>query len=383
MKYNNCIFGCICLLLLVAAGSLYADNTPVKIAFVSVDNMSSDPRYDYLEGIISGILLFDLAGTGGITVVDRSSLENVLKEQELIASDLTDESKAVAVGKLLGADYLLKGQYVFLGDEIMVTLALIDVESSETLPFSGRGSSENMIHGMAEQIILRLTGSEVVLQSEQHERSIISLKDEKPGSIALHCNLMQAEIYLDDEFVGYTTGKATEPYEIENLSPGPHTLRIYLIGFGIIKQPEITFHDWQETVQVKPGKRHVVRARIYYFGETLQELKQLVHSYYNHTESFKKQHSVSFADRQGKTVNLVFDVEFTNSEAQAVLTTWVTYNGKRYKVDNSCGIENKNDVNKTIEKIDVTLKIAYYSTNRCSVTYTVSRNDITIDMWSK
>ena len=81
-----------------------ADNTQVKIAFLSIDNLSVDPRYDYLAGIISGILLFDLAGVNDIVVVDRSSLESVLREQELILSDLTDEDKAVDVGKILGAD---------------------------------------------------------------------------------------------------------------------------------------------------------------------------------------------------------------------------------------------------------------------------------------
>ncbi|MBN1799348.1 MAG: hypothetical protein JW822_12275 [Spirochaetales bacterium] len=383
MKKNSRVYLCVIFLLLMAAGSLSADSTQVKIAFISVDNMNTDPRYDYLEGIIGGILLFDLAHTEGLIVVDRSALESVLKEQELIVSDLTDESKAVVVGKLLGADYLLKGQYVFLGDEVMVSLQLINVASSQTIPFSGRGADENMIHSMAEQIILRLTGRGVALQSQEHERSIISLKDEKPGSIALHCNLIHAEIFLDDEFVGYTTGTTTEPYEIENLIPGKHTLRVHLIGFGVVKQPEITFHDWQEIIQVKPGKRHVVQARIYYFAETLQEIKQLVHDYDNYTEPFKKQHSVSFVDRDGKAVIVEVEVEFAISEARAVLDAAIIYNGKRYTVHNSCAMDDKNEVSETIGKIDVVLRIAYYRKNRCDVTYTVSRNDISIDMWVK
>jgi TolB-like protein len=383
MNKNNRILLCLFFLLIITAGFIFADTSPVKISFLAIENMSMDPRYDYLEGIIGGILLFDLAGAEDVVVVDRSSLESVLKEQELILSDLTNKDKAVSVGKLLGADYLLKGQYVFLGDEIMVTLALIDVESSETLSFSGRGSSENLIHSMAEQIIFRLTGSEVVLQSEQHERSILSLKDEKPGGIALHCNLVHAEIFLDNEFIGYTIGKATEPYEIENLIPGKHTLRVHLLGFGVVGQPEITFHDWQEVIDVKPGKRHVLQARIYHFAESLYELKQLLHRYESFNEPFNKQHELSFVDREGNKINLIVDVEFSFSGEQAVLNATVTYNGKPHLLKNKCGVDNKNEVSKTIDKIDVTLRISYRSKKRCDISYTVSRNDIYIDMWEK
>jgi len=386
MKKNSSAFSYGLLLLFIFCGSLSADTTQVKIAFLSVDNMSMDPRYDYLEGIISGILLFDLATAEGMVVVDRSSLESVLKEQELILSDLTDEDKAVNVGKILGADYLLKGQYVFLGNEIMLTLALIEVGSARTLPFSGRGASENLIHGLSEQIILRLTGREVVLQSEQHERSIISLKDEKPGSIALHCNLIRAEIYLDDEFAGYTTGDTTVPYEINNLTPGKHKLRVHLAGFGIVKQPEMTFHDWQENIEVKPGKRHVIKTRIYHFSDSLYELKKLLMqdetcNSKDITGPLKKQHKLSFVDRKGDTINLIVNVELSFSGTQAVLDAVIEYNDKQYTLQNICDVNKKQDVSKKIAKVDVTFKIAYYSNNRCNITYTVFRNDISTGMW--
>ena len=100
----------------------------VNIAFLSIDNLSANPRYDYLEGIIRGLLLFDLSGVQDIEVVNRSDLDAILREQELQLSNLAeDQNKAIEVGRILGADYLLRGEYVFLGDDVLITVRLIDV----------------------------------------------------------------------------------------------------------------------------------------------------------------------------------------------------------------------------------------------------------------
>ena len=49
-------------ILLLFGTLLIAGALPATLAFLSIDNISMDPRYDYLEGIIRGILLFDLSG---------------------------------------------------------------------------------------------------------------------------------------------------------------------------------------------------------------------------------------------------------------------------------------------------------------------------------
>jgi TolB-like protein len=386
MKKNSLIFLCVCMLLAAWAGVAHAADPQVKIAFLSIENKGMDPRYDYLEGIINGLLLFDLGTTEGITIVDRSSLESVLKEQELILSDLTNQDQAVKVGKILGADYLLKGQYVFLGTEVMLNISLIDVSSAKTLPFSERGSTENLIHALCEQIIMRLTGRQVSLQSEQHERSIISLKDEKPGGIALLCNLIRAEIFLDNEFMGYTTGDSTVPFEMEKVPPGNHTIRVRLDGFGVVKQPEITFHDWQQTVDVKPGKRHVVRAEIAFFNTSIYDLMNILVEYqkiepneFGHPPA--KHHSISFLDREGRKVEIALDLGTTIAGAEARVKAAVTYNGKTQKLDLACASGKREEKTERIGKVDVILRLEYEQDKRCYLAYRVRRNDIEENMW--
>ncbi|MBA7627040.1 hypothetical protein ES703_34501 [subsurface metagenome] len=260
MPESRVLRSCLIFPLLFLLTALSAES--LSIAFLPIENLSANPRYDYLEGIIKGILQYDLSSEPGLEVVDRSQLEHILKEQELRLGSLADDQgKALEVGRIIGADYLLKGEYVFLGDEVLVTISLLDVTTARTTTFRERGSSENILHCLAEQIIFRFLGKQIKLQSNQRDRSIISLRDETPGLIALHSHLIEAEIFLDDEFVGYTTGGGRVPFMIENVAPGLHRLRIHLQDFGLVREPEITFHDWQEEVEVRPGKRHVIRAK--------------------------------------------------------------------------------------------------------------------------
>jgi TolB-like protein len=378
------------LVLLMAAvcvTGLSAEDKQVKIAFVKIENRSMDPRYDYLEGILSGTLLFDLAGDPGILIVDRSSLDAILREQELALSDLADATKAVRVGKVLGADYLLKGQYVFMGTEVMVSLSLVEVETAKTLPFNERGATENLIHGLAEKIIERLTGRTTALRSADHERSIISLKDEKPGTITLYCNLIRAEIFLDDEFVAYTTGDATQPSLLPDIRPGKHIVRVRLRGFGVVKEPEITFSDWQETVDVKPGKNHVVRATITHLGYRLYDImKLLVENATVVTEDFKKpftkKYQLGFTDRAGAKHDIALQLELIITPARAELKALLTYDGAVTALSSAAATGKRDAVKKTINAVEVTLEVDYDARYRCRIEYRVHRTDLTQDMWT-
>ena len=352
---------------------------PFSLAFLSIDNLGMDPRYDYLEGIIRGILLFDLSNQKNVQVVNRADLESILREQELQMSTLAEEqTKAIEVGKVLGADYLLRGEYVFLGRDVLVTVRLLEVATARTLTFSERGSTENMLHALAEQILLRLTGEEVVLQSEEHERSIISLKDESPGAIALHSNLIDAEIFLDGEFIGYTTGDYRIPFEIEDLSPGIHHVRIHLQHFGVVKEPEITFHDWEEEIDVEPGKRHVVRSTVTHFNTILYNLRGLLREdirFRDIDRDMQKEHDVSFVDRDGVPVDIAFSIEVRKETEQIAVNAALKYQDQPHLFSLNSAEENT-EIKEKIGKIQLEIEL-----ESDEVSYRITRTDIWQNMF--
>ncbi len=366
---------------LFLAISLFSQTAGSPVAFLSLGNQTMDPRYDYLEGIITGLLLYDLSNSEGVGVVDHSNMNRIMAEQKLqLAGLLEDQSEAIEFGKIIGARYLLKGGYVFLGAEVLVNISLIDVETARTSVFSDRGSTENLVHRLAEKIILKITGREVVLASDGSRRSIISFRDETPGSIALYSNLIDAEIFLDGEFTGYTTGNKRIPYILDNLSPGTHSVRIFLQGFGVASLPEIEFSDWEEIVSVKSGKQQVVRADIGTINALKYSLRKLFRDSFivqkDNPEDITLEEDLSFTDRGGERVNLTVKIEFrfNNGSPGAFMT--INYNGTAESLSLSSIPGENTEISRTIGLVDFFLRLDNRYDYRYEVSYSAFRNDI-------
>jgi hypothetical protein len=71
-----------------------------------------------------------LSGEPGFILVDRSTLDSVLKEHELNLTGLVDADTAVHVGKLVGAQILITGKIFLVDKSIFLTAKLIGTETS-------------------------------------------------------------------------------------------------------------------------------------------------------------------------------------------------------------------------------------------------------------
>jgi ketosteroid isomerase-like protein/TolB-like protein len=71
-------------------------------------------------------------------IVDRSRMNEILKEQQLQMTGLTDSEKAVEAGKLLSANRILSGSVSRVGSKYVISGRLVDIEKGTT----GFGHSE-------------------------------------------------------------------------------------------------------------------------------------------------------------------------------------------------------------------------------------------------
>ncbi|TFG80349.1 MAG: hypothetical protein E4H20_11115 [Spirochaetales bacterium] len=303
-------FPCLLALVLMVAAAIPAQvpDRTVMVAFTAVRNLDIDPRSDYIGGIVQGLLLYDLTRAPGVTLVDRGSLDRVLAEQELQLSGLVDDrTSALKVGNLLGADFIVSAEYVAMSAEVLITIRVVAVATGRSGAFAERGAGENTVHRAAESLVHYLTGSRPTFVDTSGDRSIVSLKNESPGSVALHSNIIRAEIFMDGEFAGYTTGAIDVPFEIANLPPGKHSIRVHLgRGFGVVKLPEVTFSDWELEFELKPGERKVLRDQTRDFNSVLYGLQYLARdSFYWKPDTrakAEKTFELSFQDRAGVVV---------------------------------------------------------------------------------
>jgi curli biogenesis system outer membrane secretion channel CsgG len=84
-----------------------AKGSAIAIAdFDNVDAAIGDPNLGYA---VSEIVTQDFQRSGNFVVLERKQLQQILKTMELQLSGLYDSDKAVAIGKLINAQYLMVG----------------------------------------------------------------------------------------------------------------------------------------------------------------------------------------------------------------------------------------------------------------------------------
>lgn len=82
---------------------------------------------------VSAMLVTEFSGRDGIEVIERAQLNDLLTEQRLALSGRVDESSAIEIGRLLGAQYMFYGAVTSIAGSLRVDIRAIDVETSEVV----------------------------------------------------------------------------------------------------------------------------------------------------------------------------------------------------------------------------------------------------------
>jgi Ca2+-binding EF-hand superfamily protein len=103
-----------------------------KLAVVGIN--SGTKNVD--EETAGGVMVFienAFVNVGKVRVVDRQNITKIVKEYEFQQSDLTDQSTAVEIGKLSGADIIVIGSISYVGKQYYLNIKLISVETGEII----------------------------------------------------------------------------------------------------------------------------------------------------------------------------------------------------------------------------------------------------------
>ena len=124
----------ICLLFLLLGITLFtvnlnAQESKVKVAVL--DPTTSGISMD--EGTklaVQELISSSLVNTGKFTIVERSMIDKIVKEQSFQNSDIADNSQATAIGKLSGASKVFLSVVSLVGGRNMLSIKIIDVETA-------------------------------------------------------------------------------------------------------------------------------------------------------------------------------------------------------------------------------------------------------------
>lgn len=126
------------LFVLYPASSSYSQTSFAILPFsvASNVNVNGGPAFE-------STLYQELINSGRYRIVDRKQIEQVIKEQNFQLTDLADQKKMVAVGKLFGAEKLISGNlFIKSQTQPAVSFSVIDMSTGE-IEFSKEESDNN------------------------------------------------------------------------------------------------------------------------------------------------------------------------------------------------------------------------------------------------
>lgn len=108
-------------------------STPLIITILPLENANPYSGRLGVENMWGDELVDALHGTTAFPVVDRDSLEAILREHQLSASELGSNEARLKLGSILPASILARGSMQVDGDTLTMTMRLIDVQTSEVV----------------------------------------------------------------------------------------------------------------------------------------------------------------------------------------------------------------------------------------------------------
>ncbi len=111
---------------------LNAADVPV-VSVMYFDNDSKDPELEYLRKGLADLLITDLVAWEGVRVVERTRLEDVLKELNFQQTKYVDKATAAKLGKVLNSTYLIYGSLILTGSKLTIAARLVQAANGEVL----------------------------------------------------------------------------------------------------------------------------------------------------------------------------------------------------------------------------------------------------------
>lgn len=123
---KNILFSVLTLCFLISA---FGQSKP-KVVIVPFD-AKGVPQDE--ADVVTELFISEYAATGKATVPDRNSFDKLAKEQSFQASSWSDSEKIAKLGKAINANQAVVGQIMKFREEIIVTIKVIDINTTEIL----------------------------------------------------------------------------------------------------------------------------------------------------------------------------------------------------------------------------------------------------------
>ena len=196
------------LLILLLVSSLFAKKF---VAVLEIDPIGLSEE----EGrILTQRLTSEIINADVYSVVERTNLEKILKEQKFQHSGCTDSECAVEIGQLVNADYIVIGSASKFGATYTIDVRMIDValgNAVSTAVYNHKGELDDLITKGIVSVARELCGLDVKFKKKKKKTGVVLNIDSHPQGA--------------DIFIGADKYYQT-PLTITDFQTGKHLIRL-------------------------------------------------------------------------------------------------------------------------------------------------------------
>jgi TolB-like protein len=151
----------IALALATLASPLFANPAIAVIDFDGGDYCTAQKA-----AIMTGLFRNELVRSGRADIVDRKNMDRVIAEHKFQMSDWANPAKIKQMGLMIGADYLMTGNFDMLGSNLYLVVQMLDIETARAV-YSSRmilatwDEYDWKVRGFADEVIKRLPAENI------------------------------------------------------------------------------------------------------------------------------------------------------------------------------------------------------------------------------
>lgn len=112
--------------------------------------------FDALERGIAGMMISELSQNPAARVVERQEIQRLIDEQNLTAQNRVDPQTAAKIGKLVGARYVVLGNFIDFYGDFRVDVRLVNTETSEIIKTESERMQRDHMFDIIRNIAARL-----------------------------------------------------------------------------------------------------------------------------------------------------------------------------------------------------------------------------------
>jgi TolB-like protein len=158
------------------------------------NSLADRQRMEPLRQGLAQMFSSELSQLQALRLVERASLHRVIEEMKLAQAGMIDDKTAQQVGKLVGAQYLLLGGFVYLSkDKLRVDARVVEVETGRALKAGEATGKESQLFDMVKKLNKKLVKELALRVSASETAKLDKLKNVKFSAVMLYSQAVAFE----------------------------------------------------------------------------------------------------------------------------------------------------------------------------------------------